>query len=499
MSLTAIGIIQALIGLGLLFAGSLRAMFLFLIIAGLFGGSGSILFPSLGGSSVPPLQFALPFVFLRLLMPSGGLAGLLAEAFRSNAWLVAFTFYGIVAAFVGPRIFSGAIDVYPLRFDDPRNLFDTLPLAPSPQNITAAINLLGSLMVALASYMFCRTWAGARALVSGAIASSWLLVTTGLLGVAVNGTPADAAFEWIRNGNYAQLDQSFQGFLRISGTFPEASGFAAYAFAWFVFSAELWYRSIRPRATGIAALALGLVLFFSTSSTAYIGMGSYILFLILRLLLLPTAIPMGKVGGMLLTALGAAVALSLALALAPGLAEALFEMVRHMTVDKQNSNSGQQRLFWAMQGIEAFKVSWGIGIGPGSFRSSSVITAIIGSMGMVGIVSFLGYFLAVLKPGRQSTWVPVNDEVAAIGAAASCTFLLVLVPSAVSSPSVSAGNALFAGAALALRSYAVSTARMGSGYSQEVQQGLSQEPSDALSIDRRSREGRLGEPPSLAS
>lgn len=465
MSFTAIGIIQALFGLALLFAGSLRAMFLFLIVSGLFGGSASLVFPALGGSSVPPIQFALPFVFLRLLMPKGGVPQVFAEACRANIWLVAFTFYGLIAAFAAPRIFAGVMEVYPLRFVQARNLFDTVPLAPSPQNITAAINLFGSLMVALAAYMFCRTWAGARAMVSGAILIAWLLVITGVLGTIGKGTPLDVVFTWLRNGSYAQLDQSYQGFLRINGTFPEASGFAGFAFAWFVFVTELWYRSVRPRATGIAALVLGLVLFFSTSSTAYVGMGAYVIFLVIRLLVLPGAVPTNKVGAMLLASLAGAVALSLTLALAPELSQSLFDMIRHMTVDKQDSDSGQQRLFWAMQGLHAFAASWGLGIGPGSFRSSSLITAIFGSVGLFGSITFIAYLFAALKPGRQSTWAPVADELTAIGSAASCSALMVLVPAAVSSSSASPGSnfVLFTGAALALRQHLVSQARTGSG------------------------------------
>lgn len=453
MIFTAIGVIQIALGLAILLQGSLRAMFLFLIVSGLFGGSASLIFPVLGGSSVPTVQFALPFVFLRLLMAKGGVPQLLGEAVRGNLWLVAFTIYGIVAAFVGPRIFAGDINVFPMRFEGARGLFDTVPLAPSPQNITASINALGALLVALASYMLCRTWSGVSALVSGAIAIAWLLVFTGLLGLAGKGTFIDVIFGFLRNGSYAQLDQSYQGFLRINGTFPEASGFASFSFAWFVLNFELWYRNIRPRATGAAALALGLVMFFSTSSTAYVGLLSSLLFFVLRMILLPRSAPASKLRAMGAAMLVTVFAVSCTLVLAPQMAESLLDMIRHMTVDKQGSDSGQQRLFWALQGFEAFRVSWGLGIGPGSFRSSSIITAIIGTMGLFGALTFTAYLFAVLKPGRQSTWVPVSDQLQAIGAAASCSALLVIVPAAISSPSSHPGTnfAIFAGAALALR------------------------------------------------
>ncbi len=51
---------------------------------------------------------------------------------------------------------------------------------------------------------------------------------------------------------------------------------------------------------------------------------------------------------------------------------------------KAESVSGRQRAFWAGQSVSAFLQSFGLGVGPGSFRSSSLLTAVLGATGVIG-------------------------------------------------------------------------------------------------------------------
>jgi hypothetical protein len=259
---------------------------------------------------------------------------------------------------------------------------------------------------------------------------------------------------FLRNGSYAQLDQEASGFVRISGLFPEPSAFAGYGFVWLVFACELWLRDVRPRMTGPAALALALILFASTSSTAYVGFAGYAVILGARWLLFPQAVPQRKAIALLVLGWLAFVAVLVAMALSPKLAQNLGQMLSHMTVDKLDSASGRQRLFWAKQGWDAFKVSHGLGIGAGSFRSSSLLTAILGSSGIIGMLLFLAHLMVVLRPWRASTYCTTKSETEAVGVAASWTVIIGSVPSFASHPSPDPGLlfALFSGLAIAWRS-----------------------------------------------
>lgn len=447
MELTFIGVIQLAVGLVIVLAGSLRHAFAFLLVSGLFGGGAAIALPALGGSSIPPMHFACLFVYLCILAPRGGFIGMLPATIRANAWLVAYTLYGIASAIIAPRLFAGEIYVAPLRGDE------IVPLGPNSQNITSSIYMLGTLAIAIASYVVCSLRGGAATLISTAIVVGWLNVFLGVATALAADTPLSDFFELFRNGNYTQHDQSFGEFTRIRGLFPESSAFVAFGFAYFVLSAELWYRSIRPVATGSLALGIAVILFFSTSSTAYLGLAAYLAFFTLRVLTLPDLAPGWRIQELAVTTFILVALVIFAFLLSPTLLASIIDMVEHMTVKKSESPSAQERLFWAMQGWEAFKVSYGLGIGAGSFRSSSLILAMMGSAGAIGLVTFAAYLLQVLQPGRRSTYARTADLGHSVGGAFATASVLTLLPACVSSPSADPGAnfAFFAGAALALR------------------------------------------------
>ncbi|MDE2570868.1 MAG: glycoside hydrolase [Sphingomonadales bacterium] len=453
MVLTFIGVIQLAVGLLIVLAGSLRSALAFLMISGLFEGSAALLLPALGGSSIPPSQFALLIVYLRILAPRGGYRGSLVDAIGANWLAVLFVAYGTVGSYLAPRIFAGQMDVYPMRSGPVRDLYYTIPLAPTSQNITAAAYLVGFLLIVLASYTVCRHRGGVQTLLNTMLFLGWLHIALGLAVMASKGTWLDGWFDMMRNGNYVQTDQAYEGFSRIRGLFPESSAFANYGFAWFVLSAELWYRSIRTRATGSLALALAAILFFSTSTTAYFGLAGYAAFFILRAIALPSTVRPDKMLYFALAMLVLAVVASILLLAMPKFSSDIVDMLIHMTLGKPNSASGEQRFFWAMQGWQAFKVSYGLGIGPGSFRSSSLIMAMLGTTGIVGISLFLAYVIDVLQPTRASTYAPSENLSWSIGGALAVAAVISLLPSAVSSAQTDPGAnfGLMAGAALALR------------------------------------------------
>ncbi|WP_338468422.1 glycoside hydrolase [Novosphingobium sp. ZN18A2] len=458
MELTFVGLFQIVVGGLIVLAGRPGSALAFLIASSLFDGSAAIVLPALGGSSIPPVQFALLFVYLRILVPRGGLYGHFPAALRANAWLVLFCLYGLAMAFIGPRLFAGSIDVFPMRPNPNGGLFDVVPLHPTSQNLTGGTYMVGAMLLAVGAYVLARSEKATDALVSASVWSGWFLIVTGLLDVVSRGTPLEGVLNMFRNGDYAQFSVDVQGFVRIRGLMPEASTYASCCFAFFVVNSELWYRAIRPRATGWLAIALSLVLLLSTSSTAYVALGAYFAFLVVRALALPRLVPDGRIRRIMGFAFILLFLAAVMLAVVPSLPDAVFSMIVSMTVDKSSSLSGQQRLFWALQGIDALVKSHGLGIGPGSFRSSSIFFAILGSMGVIGIVSFTLYLLAVFQPMRRSSWGQASwekgtDIAQTAGGAFASAAILGLIPAAVGSPvaSPAATFTIFAGAALALR------------------------------------------------
>jgi hypothetical protein len=173
----------------------------------------------------------------------------------------------------------------------------------------------------------------------------------------------------------------------------------------------------------------------------------------LRSLLFPGALPVDR-GLMILGAgLAMTVLVSAVMIAKPALVTDATELIRHMTVDKGQSVSGEQRSFWAWQGLHAFVVTHGIGIGPGSFRSSSLATAILGCTGIVGALAMTIHMISMFKPTRLSTYAPTSDPALNTGAACAWAALIDVIISSLSSPTCDPGTdfAILTGAALALR------------------------------------------------
>ena len=450
---TLFGLISIVIGLALLVRGTSLDLLRFMTFSTLFSGSAAIIMTALGGSSISPAHLAMVFLVARILLPGSGEYARIGPALSANAFLAVYAVYGAASAFILPRIFEGQMYVSPLRPVTVKSLFDTVPLVFTNQNVTTAVYMLGTLLSGICATIVAHRPDSSRKIVRAACIIAWAHATFGVLGVVLTNLGHGDLLNFFRNGSYGQLEQSYNGMVRISGIFPEASYYASYAFIWFVFVFECWMRDVQPRRTGPAAIALLLILIFSTSGSAYLSLGVYGALLVLRLLVLRQQLSPFKMVAILVGLVAALLAAMGTVLLVPHLADQLADMFQHMTMDKADSVSGRQRSFWAMQGLEAFVASYGLGIGAGSFRSSSLFTAMLGSMGVVGVVAFLGHLVRVFKPMRASTYGSPKDERMAAGSAASWTVLCMMIPAAIgaASPDPGVNFAIMGGLALEWR------------------------------------------------
>ncbi len=453
MQLTIFGLVVIAVGLILLFGASRMAMMLFVLSVTLLGGSAAISLPSLGGSTIPPAHLAIVFLVLRALMPDRAGGSAVGRSIHANLVLVFFVLYGVVGAIILPRLFQNDLLVTPLRPNPTRDVFAVEALHFTNQNVTVAVYYLATLFSAFGAYILTMDRRAPVALPRAAAMIGAVHAVLGLLSVVFKDQLA-GLFGFFRNGFYAQLDQSVGDVARMNGIFAEPAIYAVYGFAWLVFLTELWLRRVETRWTGKAAALLGTALLLSTSSTAYIGIAGYGTILTVRFLLVPGAISSRQVA-ILLTAGLLMVTMALGVAVAsPDVGAKIIEVIDRVTVGKIDTDSAIQRAFWAKQGVTAFIVSHGLGIGPGSFRSSSLLSAILGSMGVLGSIAFLWHLARAWMPLRKSTWTPSIDTRTAIGAAASWTSLIMLIPPSFSAASPDPGIlwGAFTGLALGLRS-----------------------------------------------
>ena len=446
---TVSGLLVMLVGAILYFKPPVQ-MLVFGCVCTLFPAAAAIDLPALGGSSIPPATLALGFIALRLFRrdvwgtvgPSLGLS--------KNAWLVVFCVYCAATAFVLPRLFAGRINLIPMGASG----LGFVPLRVTPQNTTQAFYMLGTAFAAFAATALAVRQGAVDVLVKAFVVITWIHVLTGVADVAFSAAHITNGFAWARTGSYAQLDQGVGSLHRIAGMTPEPSVYAAQGAIYFIFLCELWLRRIWPRRTGPASLAMLVLLVLSTSSSAYIGIGAYALVLVLRAMIIPGSMSLDRaVILMAVSTLGLAGGLALMLA-KPGATAEFGNVLAEMTIRKSQSASGVERSLWAKQGIMAMQVTHGLGVGVGSFRSSSIFTAILGSVGPAGLLVFAGFLIQVVKLGRRTSYAARVEPRAGAGAAAGWTALLALAPGAFTWASADPGVlfAIMAGLALAWRS-----------------------------------------------
>lgn len=437
MTPTIYGVIVLIIG-GYLMTRPIVWMLSFFIITTLFGGASAIDLPALGGSSVQPSLLVLVLLGVRIVLSKPMSLSGIGDSIWVNLMLVAYCVYGAITAFLLPKIFFHQIELVPMG----AAYLGPQPLAFSSQNITTAFYLIGTGFAAVAASLIAKDPRSPSIMVNTFIFVTWAHVATGIADLALTAVHMGDLLNIFRNGHYAQLTQVVMSVHRISGIMPEPSNYSAYGIVLLAIMSELWIRGVASRSAGPAALAMLVLLILTTSTTAYAGVGVYALTLIARILLVPAARRSRKalvVGGLLFTSVFAGVGVMM---LSPATAQKAIDIIKFATVAKASSESGEQRASWARAGFEAFASTHGFGVGVGSFRSSGLFAAILGSMGLTGGILFAVYLFQVIRPLQSSSYRVRVSSPLCFGAAASWAILMSVVSSALSSASPDPG-ALF--------------------------------------------------------
>jgi len=446
---TITGFLICLIGAYLLFRPKIE-MLAFVFFCTLLPAASAIDLPALGNSSIPPAMLSLAFLALQMIRSGAWRGPEMGLAATKNAWLILYCLYCAVTALVLPRMFAGLINLIPMGHSG----LGFVPLSVTPQNTTQAVYLLGTGFSAVGATLFSTRKDSSLTIVTALVVVTWIHAVTGILDLALNAAHISGAFDFARTGAYAQLDQGVGGFHRISALCPEPSVYAALGATYCVFMCELWLRGISSRLTGPTALIMAIMLALSTSSTAYVFILFYCIVLLVRAVIVRGSISFRRASSMIaIMVAGLVVALAVML-VKPNLANDIAAAIAELTVGKAQSQSGIERGLWAKQGLDAMVFTHGLGVGVGSFRSSSLITAILGSVGPAGLIVLLGYCAQVGKFGRRSTYVSQVDPRIGAGAAAGWTALMTLAPAALGWPSADPGLlfALMAGLSLGWRS-----------------------------------------------
>ncbi len=216
------------------------------------------------------IRFLRPLI-LKVMLRGNFLGSLYSTAQAHPSIIIAgfLAVYALGGTIIIPRLLAGETTVF-VPVD---GIVRELSLAPSGGNI----NQTAYFVMGIAVFAFMTVYLSETrkqdvirsCLFSFAIANT-LLGVVDLAGKLVGGGDVLA---FIRTASYAMLsEEEIGGFSRITGGCSEASGYAATSLASLGFTFAYWRNSGSPLALGLTVCTL-VLLVFSTSTTAYVGLG----------------------------------------------------------------------------------------------------------------------------------------------------------------------------------------------------------------------------------
>jgi len=215
------------------------------------------------------------------------------------------------------------------------------------------------------------------------------------------------------------------GFKRMNSVAPEPSMFARFllmpTFLCFYYVYNKGGSVLKPRAALWLAIFFALTLVFTSTSTALVGLcGSLFLFLLYILSKrgrVSTKIytmrdSMRTVFVVLFGFVGLPVFLLTAAIYGIGLtADQIFQFIEILLLDKADSQSGSTRLDGALQGLSLFFANPFFGVGWGSNRTFDLLTNILSTTGIVGVIMFFwGNWLLARRAGALSRFLIHTDQ-----------------------------------------------------------------------------------------
>jgi hypothetical protein len=312
-----------------------------------------------------------------------------AVVFWALTPLLALLGYALLSVVVLPDAFAGTIMVAPQKNDPLQPGF--VPLAFSAGNITQPLYLAMNAVVATATALFLTR----SAIPYRSIMSAYLLGGYVVVGLAfwqfvsrTTGLPFPSEILY-SNPSWAIVDQTMGSVPRIQGPFSEPAGLAFYLSG--LCFCCLWLTAHGHRMmhmTWLLALAI-LAMLLSTSTT-----GILTLAVGLPLILAVTAARadaralgrLGKTCGLLM--LGGLLALTPVLIMKPALLNAVSSVV-DATLTKGDSASFSERTATDLAALDTVNATYGLGVGWGSFRSSSLLPGLVANAGVFGVVAVL--------------------------------------------------------------------------------------------------------------
>lgn len=342
----------------------------------------------------------------------------------------------LLSSLIMPRLFAGDVMVWPQKI----SVFLTMsPLAPNAGNMTQDLYLLANALLAVTAALYLtRDGAGLGRLLDWYFISGLLVVGLALWQFAGNTLHVwfPTSF-FLSNPGWSELsDQKFGSLIRLNGPFSEPSSLSAYlsasvcASGWVILNGA---RGLLPRL--LFWLGLGVVL-LCTATTGYATLALMALLLLARTALSARPSMRRRVlGGLLIFSVLGGIAVTAVPVVAPGVAREA-SLIVTTTLNKQQSSSYDDRTTADLDAIHAMQNTYGLGVGWGSNRSSSLLPGLLAEVGIWGVFGFAWAGIALGFFARGALQVSENTELRRVIRAASAAVLSSLVSALLSGPTI---------------------------------------------------------------
>lgn len=327
----------------------------------------------------------------RVLQAMGPLFVLLVSAV-ATLWLALYFFQGEVEVIGGSAGF---------------NLDRAAPFSFQRENITQLSYLLINLLIVYAvAHQLARLPREEIPALAGQAMALALLIASGLClwhyASSQTGLPWPDSFFQSNTSYRAAHGQRMLGELRVNGPFSEPSALSYFYCGFLLFA---WFRfRERPTMLSAALILLCLVcLFLAKATTGFFAMavfaavagGDMVLSVLRGRIRLPR-ISVGSVLGVIIMLGG----LAAGAAYLAAHQEFVGDLIEKVVVQKQESSSYEERAAVNLMAISIAMETYGIGLGLGSHKPSSLPLTLLCNVGVVGTAAYLLFMLDLLRPRR---------------------------------------------------------------------------------------------------
>lgn len=377
---TGIGLVFFLLGLYYFFR-KWEYLFPLLLFSAIFPATSAITFGSLW---IMPYYLIAPLFILSQLLRGG-----ITRRFRGSALLVGFTGLAVFSAIAFPFVFGGE-QVYSPRLGSSDAVFQTFPLVFSVANIAQAAYIIINMLVVFAAASVLKTdkvWKGVNAAYYTMLGVIVCEATCFLLGIRfpyniLENNP-DRASVGLR-----LLDLT----ARVHGTAGEPSYTGLVLITFF---AAYLYRSYTSGKDGWKAILSAVMLVLVRSSSSLLTLGIVTALVILSNL--PLRVSSSNSGSAIRMRQFLRFAFVCFLIGISFTSSTLRGIVDEFVFEKSETGSYEHRTTMDKYSLTLLVDTYGIGVGLGSYRPSSLIASLLGNMGLLGLLLFALVYLAIAR------------------------------------------------------------------------------------------------------